>query len=81
MTAWWVRNWLYGCTQIDVVILPLYSDLMRYLLQYCIQHWGPQHKKDVDLLEQIQKKAMRIIRGLEKVSHEDRMLSLEKRSL
>jgi len=35
----------------------------------------------MDSLEQIQKRAMRIIRGLEKVSCGDGTLSLEKRSL
>lgn len=32
------------------VILLLYSTLMRSHLEYCVQLWGAQHKKDMDLL-------------------------------
>ncbi|GAB0185373.1 cAMP-dependent protein kinase inhibitor alpha [Grus japonensis] len=55
-------NRVLGCIKSSVtsrsreVILPLHSALVRPHLQYCIQLWGPQYRRDMELLERVQRR-------------------------
>ena len=55
-------NRVLGCITRSVIsrlregILPLCSALMRPNLEYCIQLWGPQYRRDMELLERVQRR-------------------------
>ena len=54
----------------------LYCALLRSHPQYSVQAWGPRNSKDIELLQQIQRRAMKMIKGLEYLSCEDRLREL-----
>ena len=61
-----------SCKSKDIIVR-LYKALVRPKLEYCVQAWCPYLKKDIDKLEKVQARAMRLINDCKNLSYENRL--------
>ena len=59
------------------MFLNLYNSLVRPLLEYCVQAWSPHLERDITLLENVQRRATKIVKDLRNAEYPDRLKALK----
>jgi len=57
-------------------IIPLYKSLVRPHLEYRCQIWSPYYKKDTKLIEVVQRRATKLVAGMQDFNYNDRLKML-----
>ena len=69
---YWINQAKYSVQGKELIIL-LYKTIVRPHLEYCIQTWRPYRKKDIDILDRVQRRATKMIQKLRNISYEMRL--------
>jgi len=59
----------------------MYETYVKPHLEYCIQAWSPKLQTDKMLLQKVQRRDTRMVKGLEKLPYENRLEKLGINSL
>ena len=59
----------------------LYKTYVRCHLEYCTPAWSPATQGDINLIENVQRRAVRMVSGLQSDSYEDRLKEIGLRTL
>jgi ribonuclease P/MRP protein subunit RPP40 len=63
------------------VVSKLCKSLVRPHLEYCVQAWRPYLKKDIELIEGVQRSATKLIKSLKDETYENRLKKLHLTSI
>ena len=64
-----------------IMFMKLYPSLVRTHMEYAVQAWSPQLKKDITLLEKVQQRATRLVPEIRELDYDSRLVSLGLTSL
>ncbi len=65
-------NRAFSCKS-TFIVKKLYKSLVRPHLDFCVQAWRPHLKKDIEVLEKVQRRATRMVDGYKGMEYEERL--------
>ena len=60
-------------TDINFTLISLYKSLVRPNLEYCCSVWNPHFRKDIELIEGVQRRATKLVTDVEHLHYGDRL--------